>query len=1119
MRQRVWAWVVMTVVGQQASAFNFLPEHPEVFRGAPGSKFGYSVALWNDSTGMKRVAVGAPQENQTTWWGENLPLGNVHYCEPNYGGGGGGGGADGRCLSHRGLPLPEANQDVKEIYDHILRSQGVGMGQTVMAERGGNRAVVCAPLYPYSNSHRIAKNDGLCFLLTNMTADSEAMGFPNHHAFNNSLMGFSAAFAQGNEGTVLVLGGPNALQGNGLFYNQPVGYKGGLSVSTLQMTKTLSDANEAWAIAVGKFSGSQGGVTLAASSPKFDIYTGKVSFYPLDIKPEGKPLYTIIEKDMEIGAMFGYAMISTDVDGDGTTDLLVGAPFSTDPTSKYPDAGKVFVYYAPLTKDPLRNRTKVITVKEAWARFGTSLAALGDVDLDGYEDVAVGAPYGGEDGAGVVYIYNGGENGLHINKPKVIAASKYLVGSRGFGFSLAGGLDMDGNGYTDLAVGSLHSDTAVLLRSSPVVKLKGQIYFNPSPIVVEDSKKCIVDFAGYRKMRAICFDLIANFTYTSDATFNNLKFNFIFNLSNKNGTPSYGFSHHNGKTTTQKSFLRTNEYSNTLAVQVFIQRSRANINLLLDASVMVSIESYSSGPLLTSTSASAPTPMTPVLDVFTPSTYFASTILTCKNKSTCFTKPDLAIFGSGPPVILGDSNMRVQLDVTLEVRTDPAYGIEVSVKLPDKLTFHTVTGDSLVPECRKEIDKTNVICKFIELDADEKVEFALTFTYEPSELFDVPDLQFRMSVKNDVNSDTDKTNNRASVKVRVKKEAALYPRGFSYPEGTTVTVNQTATEKELKQALEDPSTTFPVDYLGPHIEHSFSLNNRGPSDVEGAKLVFHIPLFWGEERLTYFMEQPKSSHQVTCSSVPINPLRLEPPRSPVFGYDADSTTNTTTTTASSVTFKKTTEADVAHRLQKRDLQDPALSLTTDSSYFTSSSSSDPSTSTFPSSFQWTTDPADYFSTTSDPMSSNAIDSRSALECMSVECRVVCNVAMIKADESVNVTFSSYLVTATVSKLGFRKVLLRTWVTAEVNQSGSTIINPTLPATTEVFLLRPPEQGFSALPLWVLILAIVISILLILIIILILHKAGFFKRNRPPIPPNRESRLQPNDTNERMEDCS
>lgn len=63
----------------------------------------------------------------------------------------------------------------------------------------------------------------------------------------------------------------------GLFYNQPVGYKGGLSVSTLQMTKTLSDANEAWAIAVGKFSGSQGGVTLAASSPKFDIYTGKVS--------------------------------------------------------------------------------------------------------------------------------------------------------------------------------------------------------------------------------------------------------------------------------------------------------------------------------------------------------------------------------------------------------------------------------------------------------------------------------------------------------------------------------------------------------------------------------------------------------------------------------------------------------------------------------------------------------------------------------------------------------------------------------------------------------------------------------------------------------------------------
>ena len=43
-------------------------------------------------------------------------------------------------------------------------------------------------------------------------------------------------------------------------------------------------------------------------------------------------------------------------------------------------------------------------------RFGSAIANLGDVDKDGREDIAVGAP-GEEGGAGVVYIYLGLERG------------------------------------------------------------------------------------------------------------------------------------------------------------------------------------------------------------------------------------------------------------------------------------------------------------------------------------------------------------------------------------------------------------------------------------------------------------------------------------------------------------------------------------------------------------------------------------------------------------------------------------------------------------------------------------------------------------------------------------
>lgn len=64
--------------------------------------------------------------------------------------------------------------------------------------------------------------------------------------------------------------------------------------------------------------------------------------------------------------------------------------------------------------------------------------------------------------------------------------------------------------------------------------------------------------------------------------------------------------------------------------------------------------------------------------------------------------------------------MKVHLDVTLEVRNDPAYGIVVSVRHPDKIEYRTVTGDSLVPECYKDRFVSSVTCNFKEVDADEK---------------------------------------------------------------------------------------------------------------------------------------------------------------------------------------------------------------------------------------------------------------------------------------------------------------------------------------------------------------------------------------------------------------
>ena len=48
----------------------------------------------------------------------------------------------------------------------------------------------------------------------------------------------------------------------------------------------------------------------------------------------------------------------------------------------------------------------------------------------------------------MVYIYNGGQNGLRVNQPQRISACDVSnTPPQGFGISLAGGIDIDNNGF------------------------------------------------------------------------------------------------------------------------------------------------------------------------------------------------------------------------------------------------------------------------------------------------------------------------------------------------------------------------------------------------------------------------------------------------------------------------------------------------------------------------------------------------------------------------------------------------------------------------------------------------------------------------------------------------
>ncbi|MEZ4791255.1 MAG: FG-GAP-like repeat-containing protein [Flavobacteriales bacterium] len=136
-----------------------------------------------------------------------------------------------------------------------------------------------------------------------------------------------------------------------------------------------------------------------------------------------------------------------DVNGDGYFDVASGGPGFTSPEA---NEGYVQIYYGAPAGFLGSN---IIQSNSAGALLGTSVAEAGDVNGDGYADMVVGAPgyANGEAGEGLAFVYLGGTTGISATNFQAIEMN---IAGEGFGSSVAGGGDHDGDGYSDVIVGS-----------------------------------------------------------------------------------------------------------------------------------------------------------------------------------------------------------------------------------------------------------------------------------------------------------------------------------------------------------------------------------------------------------------------------------------------------------------------------------------------------------------------------------------------------------------------------------------------------------------------------------------------------------------------------------------
>ncbi|MFZ5475439.1 MAG: MopE-related protein [Myxococcota bacterium] len=144
------------------------------------------------------------------------------------------------------------------------------------------------------------------------------------------------------------------------------------------------------------------------------------------------------------------AIAAGDLDGDGTDDVAMGAPGYDS------GGGAVMVMlggsWSGETK--LHNGDLVVTGTGA---LGTAVAIPGDVDGDGATDLLVGAP---GTGAGTVYVVPGGvTSGTWALPGDETASWTGATSGDAFGTAVGGLLDLDGDGTLDLAAAATGEDT------------------------------------------------------------------------------------------------------------------------------------------------------------------------------------------------------------------------------------------------------------------------------------------------------------------------------------------------------------------------------------------------------------------------------------------------------------------------------------------------------------------------------------------------------------------------------------------------------------------------------------------------------------------------------------
>lgn len=672
-----------------------------------------------------------------------------------------------------------------------------------------------------------------------------------------SQTGFSAHTS--NEG--VLLGAVGAYEWNGTVVMYTAG--GGVVPGKDAFFDPMKEArNERLAAYLGydvQSASTSEGELYITGAPRYN-HTGRVVIYRLDAN--NRIVISQILKGEQIGSYFGSVLQTVDVNKDSLTDLLlVGAPMYMGPEKD--EQGRVYVYRLKNNKFEHEYTLKPInqsccTLQSAGctnknepcgARFGTAIAAVTDLNLDGYNDVAIGAPFE-NDHRGAVYIYHGDQKSLKEKFVQHIPAGGDGEKVKFFGQSIHGVMDLNGDGITDITIGGLGG--ASLFWSRDVAELYANMTFNPSKVNLQQTEhQC-----EHGNRKSICVKTKLCFTYrvksdqpTVDTTAN----------------MTYTITLDSLRATSRASFISKDLKNDRRTTEKFTIMD--GTKECMEKTFMMSERLDFRGPLTVSVEFGKADEEGPVLDESLPKSINANiTLMDCGNKTqTCV--PDLSLKADydKQSKLIKEKEI-IYLNITVKNLKDKAYNTNVKISFTQNINFVNVEPDTKTTTVNDTEVSIEVGYPFLGNNEEETI----TVKFEVNLKYFQKKIQFNVTATSDNEEDfSTMGDNSLYIFIPVK-----YELGLTFKVDVKSPLNN---HIEITQDDEYPSKFSNFSMIGEEVNITYTVERLrdGVTPTLGleVKYPFESPR---KNTLLYLTNVTSSNMMCDMSKGQINPFNINP---------------------------------------------------------------------------------------------------------------------------------------------------------------------------------------------------------------------------------------------------